>query len=108
MLAFSRDEMSTEDTTAKSDGPVAAQSASSVGQAVAGYQLLRSQVLVWLGILGGVLTVFSNIGKILTLSDWAHWIVKHWHAWTHSVWLWLFSWIGVHIPYEIAPTLTFV
>jgi len=105
--------MSTEEATAKQLDSSAGvgepvQSPLAPAHVVAGYKTVRSQVLVWCGILGGVLTVFSNIGKVLTLSDWAHWLVSHWHDWTNWFWTFLFSWIAIKFPPELASPFSFL
>jgi hypothetical protein len=68
----------------------------------------QAQLLTWVGIVGGAISLFTNLRGVLTLADWARWIVQHWHDWSQALWVMLFGWIGVHIPVELAPTLSFV
>src|SRR5262249_8722332 len=42
---------------------------------------LRYQVLTWMGIVGGSVTLFTNLRGILSLADWARWLVTHWQEW---------------------------
>lgn len=69
---------------------------------------LRARFLTWCGIAGGALTLFTNLGSVLALADWARAIILHWRVWTHAVWFWLLAWIGMSVPREITPALTFV
>src|SRR5262245_48103313 len=43
---------------------------------------LRYQALTWVGIIGGAITLFSNLQGVLDLADWAHWLVEHWQLLT--------------------------
>jgi TIR domain len=40
-------------------------------------KVLRYEVLTWVGIVGGAITLFANLQGVLNLADWAHWIVTH-------------------------------
>src|SRR5262245_7160461 len=44
----------------------------------------RYEVLTWVGIVGGALTLFTNLGAVLKLADWAGVLVQHWKEWTHA------------------------
>src|SRR5262245_58309478 len=67
---------------------------------------LRFQVLTWAGILGGSLTLFSNFRSLISLADWARWVVVHWQEWTHYLWNIAFGWLGIHVPPSITPILS--
>lgn len=41
-------------------------------------QTFKHSVLTWLGILGGALTLLSNLQDILDLAKWADWLVLKW------------------------------
>src|SRR5262249_5469375 len=47
----------------------------------------RYELLTWVGIVGGALTLFTNLGAVLKLADWARLLVQHWKEWTHAFWL---------------------
>ncbi|MGE0022600.1 MAG: toll/interleukin-1 receptor domain-containing protein [Hyphomicrobium sp.] len=68
---------------------------------------VRYEFLTWLGIIGGAITLFSHLKGVIQLADWANVIVQRWSAWTHAAWAWLFSWIRLEIPPELAQFLTF-
>ena len=68
---------------------------------------IRLQLLTWAGIIGGSVTIFSNLRGFLNLADWARWIVAHWHEWTQAFWTAAFSWIGIHIHRSFVPLLSF-
>src|SRR5262249_25721984 len=68
----------------------------------------KYEVLTWWGIIGGAVTLFVAISAVLKLADWARVFVQHWKEWTHAVWLWAFGWLGIHLPPEWTPVLTFL
>jgi len=67
----------------------------------------KYEVLTWVGIVGGALTLFTNLGAVLKLADWAGILVQHWKEWTHAFWVWAFGWLGIHVPPEWTPVLSF-
>jgi hypothetical protein len=68
---------------------------------------VRLQLLTWAGIVGGSITLFSNLRGLFTLADWASWIVTRWHKWAQAFWTATFSWIGIHFQPTLAPSLSF-
>jgi hypothetical protein len=68
----------------------------------------KYEVLTWVGIVGGALTLFTNLGSVLKLADWARVLVQHWKEWTHAFWVWTFGWLGIHVPPEWSPVLSFL
>jgi hypothetical protein len=68
----------------------------------------RYELLTWVGIVGGALTLFTNLGAVLKLADWARVLVEHWKEWTHAFWVWAFGWLGIHLPSEWTPVLSFL
>jgi hypothetical protein len=68
----------------------------------------KYEVLTWVGIVGGALTLFTNLGSVLKLADWARVLVQHWREWTHAFWLWAFGWLGIHLAPDWAPVLSFL
>jgi len=54
------------------------------------------------------LTLFTNLSAVLKLADWARVLVEHWKEWTHAFWLWMFGWLGIHLPPEWTPILSFL
>jgi hypothetical protein len=69
---------------------------------------LRYQILTWLGIVGGAITLFTHLQGGLTLSMWARWLVTNWHAWTAAFWQWCFSLINLQIPQYWTGLLSFI
>src|SRR5262245_17493278 len=69
---------------------------------------LRYEVLTWVGIVGGALTLFTNLGAVLKLADWARVLVEHWKEWTRAFWVWTFGWLGIHLPPGWTPVLSFL
>src|SRR5262245_58523752 len=68
----------------------------------------RYEVLTWVGIVGGALTLFGNFDAVLKLADWARVLVQHWKEWSHAFWVWAFGWLGIHVPPEWTPVLSFL
>jgi hypothetical protein len=69
---------------------------------------MRYTILTWIGIIGATLTLFSSAAGALNLADWASIIVKNWDRWTHTVWSWTLSWLGIEIPRHWSYLLTFL
>jgi hypothetical protein len=77
-----------------------------------GWRLLtkgfKYEALTWWGIIGGAITLFVAISTTLKLADWARLLVQGWKEWTHAFWVWAFGWLGIHLPPEWPPLLSFV
>src|SRR5262249_10224550 len=69
---------------------------------------LRYQVLTWMGIVGGSVTLFTNLKGVLNLADWARWLVDHWHEWTGAFWQWALSFVHIKIPQYWTGVLSFI
>jgi hypothetical protein len=48
------------------------------------------------------------LDAVLKLADWARVLVQHWKEWTHAFWVWAFGWLGIHVPPEWSPVLSFL
>jgi hypothetical protein len=46
--------------------------------------------------------------RLLKLADWARWLVAHWKAWNHALWVWAFGSLGIHLKPEWALVLSFL
>jgi hypothetical protein len=68
----------------------------------------KYQVLTWVGIVGAAITLFANFKGVLDFADWARELVAHWHEWNQIFWGWAFSWIGLRVPREFVPTISFI
>ena len=68
----------------------------------------KYEVLTWIGIVGGALTLFTNLGAVLKLADWARVLVQHWKEWTHAFWVWVFSWLEIHLSLFWSAVLSFM
>jgi len=66
------------------------------------------ELLTWWGIIGGAVTLFGAISTFLKIAPWARLLVDHWKEWTHAIWVWVFDRLGIHLPPEWAPLLSFV
>jgi hypothetical protein len=66
------------------------------------------ELLSWWGIIGGALTLFTALSATIKLADWARWVVEHWKEWTHAFWVWMFGWLGIHVPPGGTPILSFL
>jgi len=68
----------------------------------------KYELLTWVGIVGGALTLFGHMSDLLKLADWARVLVESWKAWTQAFWVWAFGWLGIDLPPEWTPVLTFL
>jgi hypothetical protein len=68
----------------------------------------KYELLTWFGIIGGALTLFTNLSAAIKLSDFARILVEHWSEWTHGFWVWAFGWLGIHLPPVWTPILSFL
>jgi hypothetical protein len=68
----------------------------------------RYEVLTWWGIIGGAVTLFSAYSAAVTLAPWASKLVDHWKEWTHAFWVWVFGWLGIHLPPVWTSVLSFL
>jgi hypothetical protein len=68
----------------------------------------KYEVLSWFGIVGGAMTLFTAIAFTLVLAPWAGKLVDHWKEWTHAFWVRMFGWLGIHLPPEWTPVLSFL
>src|SRR5262249_9471514 len=66
------------------------------------------ELLTWWGIIGGAIALFVAISTTLKLADWAAILVSRWKEWTHAFWVWVFGWLGIHLPPEWTPVLSFL
>ena len=68
----------------------------------------KYELLTWVGIVGGALTLFGNLDAVLKLADWARILGENWKAWTHAFWLWVLGWLGIQLPPQWTPVLSFL
>src|SRR5262245_1698636 len=68
----------------------------------------KYELLTWFGIIGGALTLFTNLSAALKLSNVARILVEHWREWTHGFWVWAFGWLGIQMPPVLTPILSFL
>jgi hypothetical protein len=63
---------------------------------------IRGQTLVWIGILGGALTITSQWPKFITLADWLRYAAEHWSALLQHFWRYISTLLGISISQEMA------
>ncbi len=68
----------------------------------------RYEVLAWVGVIGGAITLFTNLRGIIDLADWVRFLVAHWLAWTHALWQWPLAFIGISLTKAWVPVLNFL
>jgi hypothetical protein len=106
-------EMHTENVTSTDliRAAVVAQLAKPVVQPTAWALLTKGfkyEILTWIGIVGGALTLFGMLDAVLKLAPWARLLVENWKEWTHTFWLWAFGWLGIHLSLQWPPVLSFL
>lgn len=68
---------------------------------------VRSSVVSGIGVLGGAITLFGNLDAVLSLADWARWLVDHWHTWLHTFWKEIFDLLNIRDDAGLRLDLTF-
>lgn len=58
---------------------------------------LRTSTMSWLGIAGGILTIFSNLQGVLDLAKWASWLAEVWAYYVVGFWRAVFSAFGIRV-----------
>ena len=69
--------------------------------------VFKYQALTWIGIIGSAITVYAGLSAVSDLGYWARQLVDQWHVLTQIFWGWLFGWIGLKVPKELVPALSF-
>lgn len=67
---------------------------------------MSALVIVWLGIAGAAITLFSGLLTPLDMADWAWWLVQNWQDATPLVWDRVAAWLGMEMPSVLVPPLT--
>jgi hypothetical protein len=67
---------------------------------------IAGQALMWIGIVGAAVTLFSGLLAPLDMTDWAWWLVQNWQDATPLVWDRLAAWLGAEVPSALVPPLT--
>jgi hypothetical protein len=68
----------------------------------------RYQILSWIGIMGGALTIFSSAGSLITLAKWAKIIADHWIGWTYQIWALAYELTGIRMSTSTQAATTFM
>lgn len=61
--------------------------------------------LMWLGMVGAVITLFANLLAPLDMADWAWWIVGNWQESTPAFWDLPAARVGLEVPSLLVPPL---
>lgn len=69
---------------------------------------IRGQVFVWIGIVGGALTIVGDWSSFITVADWMRWLVSHFTDVMHAFWKWIGSLLHVTISKELGKSLSFI
>jgi hypothetical protein len=69
---------------------------------------LRAQVLIWIGIVGGALSIVNQWSNIITLAGWVNMLVTQFSVTMHNFWSFLGLWINVTVPPEVSKLLSLI
>jgi hypothetical protein len=69
--------------------------------------LFKYQALTWIGIVGSAITVYAGLSAVSDLGYWARQLVDHWHGLTQIFWGWVFGWMGLTVPKQLVPAISF-
>jgi TIR domain len=67
----------------------------------------RYEVLSWIGVAGGTITLFSNLGSVINLAYWANWLIARWKQAINIAWDHTLSWLGINLGIATRVQLTF-
>jgi hypothetical protein len=68
---------------------------------------LRYEILSWIGVAGGAVTLFSNLSSVLNLAYWASWLIARWKDVINAAWSHTLSSLGVNLGIATRIQLTF-
>jgi hypothetical protein len=71
------------------------------------FKELRGYLFSAAGVIGGAITLLGNLQTAIEMSGWARWVVESWHEWTLAFWRRVLGWIGLSVPVDFVPILTF-
>jgi len=57
----------------------------------------QSQILSWIGIIGGASTLFSNVSAFLDLAGWVAVAIAIWREWTTAFWSFVLGWLPLNV-----------
>ncbi len=69
---------------------------------------IRGQIFVWVGIVGGALTIVNHWSNFLSLADWTRWLANNWGSLTHEFWSFIGNSLGIHISRSASYVLSFM
>jgi hypothetical protein len=69
---------------------------------------LRSNALLWYGVVTAAVGLLGGLQSLLDLSDWARFTVAQWHSWTKVFWNTLYGIFGVRVPDPAIGSLNFI
>jgi hypothetical protein len=69
---------------------------------------IKGVVLSWFGIVGGAITLFSNVSTLLDIANWARWLVYQWKLWTLAIWQFMLSWAQIEVSAFMASLLSLI
>jgi hypothetical protein len=64
-------------------------------------------LISWIAVVGGAITLFSNVVAIRKLASWAKWMVAEWNDWLLACWKPLFQLVGLETEQPLAQDATF-
>ena len=67
----------------------------------------RYQGLSWIGVVGGTIELFSNLGSVLNLAYLTRWIIARWKDGLNAAWGHALSWLGINLEVATRVQLTF-
>lgn len=68
----------------------------------------RYELLSWLGVMGGIITIFTNVSGLLKLASWTRWVAENWHGLFKGIYNFLGAFVNFQVPDEFVGMLTFV
>ncbi|MCR9139830.1 MAG: hypothetical protein NXI27_27810 [Alphaproteobacteria bacterium] len=70
------------------------------------HRIFRDKILLWLGILGLVMNLFSSLQPLIQLSIWARYLILKWDDLIEYFWVSLFAFLNLDFPPYMSMAMT--
>ena len=68
----------------------------------------RYELITWFGVIGGAITVATNLQGLLKLADWVKLLLAHWRAISHAFWSKVLGVFHISLPGDASMGLTYL
>jgi hypothetical protein len=79
---------------------------STINSGVSIARKMRGQIFLWIGIIGGSLTIADFLSDFITVADWGDWLVGNWRVYFRGFWTFISNNLDAGITEEISRSLS--